>query len=82
MPHESNKRLRKLEQRCLSDKLVNYGCYQIVLVMTIWITGQISLVGKLERSLGGRVTKGNVYLDGNPICDNGWSLEDAMVACR
>ena len=54
--------------------------YQMAL--TFWITGQISLVGKLERSLGGRVTKGNVYLDGNPICDNGWSLEDAMVACR
>ena len=52
------------------------------MAMTFWITGQISLVGKLERSIGGRVTKGNVYLDGRPICDNGWSLEDAMVACR
>ena len=52
------------------------------MAMTFWITGQISLVGKPEGNVGGRVTKGNVYLDGNPICDKGWSLEDAMVACR
>ena len=41
------------------------------MAMTFWITGQISLVGKSDRSMGGRVTKGNVYLDGNPICDKG-----------
>ena len=48
----------------------------------VFITGQISLVGKPERSPGGRVTKGNIYLDGSPICDDGWSQEDATVACR
>ena len=28
------------------------------------------------------MTKGNVYIDGNPICDEGWSRDDASVACR
>ena len=45
-------------------------------------TGQVSLVRKLEINLGARVTKGNVYLDGKPICDKGWNLEDATVVCR
>ena len=44
--------------------------------------GQVSLVRKLEINLGARVTKGNVYLDGKPICDKGWNLEDAIVVCR
>ena len=44
--------------------------------------GQISLVGKPDGTLGAGVTKGNVYLDGNPICDDGWTKEDATVACR
>ena len=30
----------------------------------------------------GDLAKGNVYLDGNPVCDAGWSQEDALVACR
>ena len=29
-----------------------------------------------------QITKGNVYLDGHPICDDGWTHEDAIVACR
>ena len=32
--------------------------------------------------VGGDLAKGNVYLDGNPVCDAGWSQEDALVACR
>ena len=44
--------------------------------------GQISLEGKRDATLGGGLTKGNVYLDGHPICDDGWSKEDASVACR
>ena len=48
----------------------------------VFVTGQISLVGKPERSPGARVAKGNVYLDGSPICDDGWSQEDATVVCR
>ena len=51
------------------------------MVVIVFVTGQISLVGKPE-GLGRRLTKGNVYLDGSPICDDGWSLEDATVACR
>ena len=49
--------------------------------ITVFVTGQVSLVGKPE-GLGRRLTKGNVYLDGSPICDDGWSLKDATVACR
>ena len=45
-------------------------------------TGEVSLVRKTEINLGARVTKGNVYLDGKPICDMGWTLEDATVVCR
>lgn len=45
--------------------------------------GQISLGGNLRPGdLSGTVTKGNVYLDGHPVCDDGWSREDASVACR
>ena len=33
-------------------------------------------------SLQGKITKGNVFLERGPICDKGWSYEDAMVACR
>ena len=46
-------------------------------------SGQVSLGGSQRAgNLGGSVTKGNVYLDGHPICDDGWSREDASVACR
>ena len=49
----------------------------------IIVAGEISLGGDLRpENLDGRVTKGNVYLDGHPICDDGWSREDAAVACR
>ena len=44
--------------------------------------GQISLEGKRDATLGGGLTKGNVYLDGHPICDEGWNHKDASVACR
>ena len=46
------------------------------------VSGQVTLEGKPEGNLGARVTKGNVYLDGKPICDKGWNLEDATVVCR
>ena len=58
------------------------NCDYLQLAITFWLPGQISLMGQPERSVGGRVTKGNVYLDGHPVCDRGWSLEDATVACR
>ena len=43
--------------------------------------GQISFMGKPD-SLQGKITKGNVFLERGPICDKGWSYEDATVACR
>ena len=48
---------------------------------SLLLSGQISLMGT-PPNLGGLITKGNVYLDGSPICDLGWSHEDATVACR
>ena len=46
-------------------------------------TGEISLRGeKRPTKDDGLITKGNVYLDGHPICDDGWTREDATVACR
>ena len=33
-------------------------------------------------SLQGKIAKGNVFLERGPICDKGWSYEDATVACR
>ena len=53
----------------------------VISEINVFVTGQVSLVGKPE-GLGRRLTKGNVYLDGSPICDDGWSHEDATVACR
>ena len=28
------------------------------------------------------IIKGNVYIDDEPICDDGWDQEEATVACR
>ena len=59
------------------------GCRLSKHSFQIIFAGEISLGGKLRPdNLGGEITKGNVYLDGHPICDDGWSREDATVACR
>ena len=51
--------------------------------ITIVFSGEISLGGeKRPKKADGRIIKGNVYLDGHPICDDGWTREDATVACR
>ena len=51
--------------------------------ITIVFSGEISLRGeKRPKKADGQITKGNVYLDGHPICDDGWTREDATVACR
>ena len=31
---------------------------------------------------GGSATEGNVFVNGQPICDDHWSSEDAEVVCR
>ena len=51
--------------------------------ITIVFSGEISLRGeKRPKKADGQIIKGNVYLDGHPICDDGWTREDATVACR
>ena len=51
--------------------------------ITIVFSGEISLRGnKRPIKADGHIVKGNVYLDGHPICDDGWTREDATVACR
>ena len=36
----------------------------------------IALVG------GTNATNGNVFISGSPVCDDGWDLNAANVACR
>ena len=43
--------------------------------------GDIDLRGG-NGDLGGDVLKGNVYVDGKPVCDDGWGVEEARVVCR
>ena len=51
--------------------------------ITVVFSGEISLRGeKRPKKADGQIIKGNVYLDGHPICDDGWTREDATVACR
>ena len=51
--------------------------------ITIVFLGEISLRGeKRPKKADGQIIKGNIYLDGHPICDDGWTREDATVACR
>ena len=45
------------------------------------LSGDIDLRGG-NGDLGGDVMKGNVYVDGKPVCDDGWGAEEAKVICR
>ena len=31
---------------------------------------------------GTKDSEGNIIIDGKPVCDDGWGLNDAKVACR
>ena len=44
-------------------------------------SGELRLQGGTGE-VSGDLAKGNVFLDGHPVCDAGWSQEDARVACR
>ena len=46
------------------------------------ISGEISLRPAATNLLGGELVKGNVYFDDQPICDDGFGREEAIVACR
>ena len=37
----------------------------------------------LSALIGGiKDSEGNIFIDGKPICHDGWDLNDAKVACR
>ena len=39
----------------------------------------------LEQSstvIGDLLYEGNVFIDGRPVCDNGWDEKEALVVCR
>ena len=38
--------------------------------------------GIIELRGGKAPTEGNVFIGGNPVCDDSWDLSDAVVTCR
>ena len=39
----------------------------------------------LEQSsteIGDRLYEGSVFVDGRPVCDNGWDENEALVVCK
>ena len=68
-----------------SDSVCFYLAHCLVLhhfliMVMLWL-GEVRLQGGTGE-VSGDLAKGNVYLDGHPVCDAGWSQEDALVACR
>jgi len=43
--------------------------------------GDIELRGWSGEKMDG-IARGNLYVDGKPVCDDLWGLEEALVACR
>jgi len=65
--------------------------YQVYKGDQLWLSGttrlsefDICLIVAPENItlLGGNTTEGNVYLNGQPICDTWWGNEEATVVCR
>ena len=51
------------------------------LFLLLQLSGDIDLRGG-SGDLGDNVYKGNVYVDGKPVCDDCWGAEEAKVVCR
>ena len=32
--------------------------------------------------IGDRLYEGSAFIDGRPVCDNGWDEKEALVVCR
>merc|ERR1711892_141696 len=41
-----------------------------------------NLISLLRTGVAPQVGAGNVYINGRPVCDDGWGMEDAKVVCR
>ena len=42
----------------------------------------VLLAHKIQLRGGRGKLEGNVYVDGKPVCDDDWDIEDARVVCR
>ena len=77
---------------CRTNTTNGDGQWSSVAVQRTWVfnqiygraTGEIHLRGTTgqQRPVGADIAKGNVYIDDQPICDDGWGQEEAEVACR
>jgi len=75
---------------CGRDSFNGDGLWSNVAGQREWVESQMLdglTLGELRLQGGtgevsGDLAKGNVFLDGHPVCDAGWSQEDARVACR
>merc|ERR1719430_647795 len=77
---------------CRTNRTNGDGQWSSVAEQRKWIWMQLSGGGKGEIQLRGKkgplgalgdgIAKGNVYIDYEPICDDGWGQEEATVACR
>ena len=47
-----------------------------MILYDLFLDVPIKLIG------GEREEQGNVYVDGKPVCDDGWNINAGAVACR